>query len=326
MYKYLGFFIMGLALASCREQPTSNPPQVEQSVTLDSVSSGTSSTLWAVSFPSAGTGYCVGNSGVLLRSYNAGSSWSLSTIESCPLTAVFFWSDTEGLVGGYGGGLSFILHTRNGLASWDSVMTFAVPHAFGGTPNGWLLTGTYGEAGLVYASTDTGRSWDPVAGTFKSVPVSAFAVQGGHWVATSPQVGPPIWGLTGGVGYSTGPDSSWQVLHDGGNWQGVSMDASGNAVAVGDSGQTLWSTDYGQSWTSVSSGGNYFLTGVAISSSGNIVAVGDSAILTGNVGSQSWTKLATPVYPLNAVTFLSSTKAVAVGMNGKIYTITFSSP
>ncbi len=174
MCRLSGFLIMVLALASCREQPVTNEAMSPPIVTLDSVSSGTTRTLRSLSFPSADTGYCVGDSGALLRTYNAGSSWNFSTIEPGRLNSAFFWSDTEGLIGGQ----FFTLHTRNGLASWDSVHVDGVVYSFGGSPNGWLLAGLHEQGGWVIASSDSGRSWNAMYRCYRVGPLSLCWVLG----------------------------------------------------------------------------------------------------------------------------------------------------
>jgi len=132
----------------------------------------TRSTLTAVFFPDARTGFAVGHDAVVLRSRDAGETWQLmyaDVEEEAPLLDVYFFDTLRGMaVGAY----AYFLKTVDGGDSWEP---FAINedddfhlNKIAPAPNGDLFIAA--EAGLVYRSTDAGASWvsleSPYEGSF----------------------------------------------------------------------------------------------------------------------------------------------------------------
>ena len=83
--------------------------------------SGTGSTLYCVSFPSANTGYAVGGGGTILVTTNAGVNWSIQpSPTSYDLEGVCFLNEMTGYACGAQG---TILSTTNSGANWSILTT-----------------------------------------------------------------------------------------------------------------------------------------------------------------------------------------------------------
>lgn len=120
-------------------------------------------TLQAMTFVNADTGFVVGYSGQILKTYNAGASWSLSQIPSVEtLISVNFPSQTVGYAAGYSSFTgSEIIKTIDGGNSWRQLLT-------GGQFNSALRTISFcsidtgfagGDGGRIITTVNGGVSW-----------------------------------------------------------------------------------------------------------------------------------------------------------------------
>lgn len=100
----------------------------------------------------------------------------------------------------------------------------------------------------------------------------------------------------------------------------VRIDATGRAVATGEMGALLQSTDFGASWTRMRDEEDVAWNDVAILPEGRIVAVGEfgRVILTTD-GGATWQDIASPVESsLMSVAFRNASVGVAVGLEGVV--------
>jgi predicted CXXCH cytochrome family protein len=177
--------------------------------------SDTTCTLNAVDFPSGGSGWAVGENGVIRASAD-GTSWrAQSSGVATELLGVCFLDSTHGWAVGRGG---TVIATTDGGATWTT-STAGVPDttalhgiAFADSRAGWA----WGDGGIVARTTDAGSSWttDPVApedvilhaGAFLSAKVGWVAGSGGvirkttdggaTWTAQKVETTASIFGIT----------------------------------------------------------------------------------------------------------------------------------
>ena len=110
---------------------------------------------------------------------------------------------------------------------------------------------------------------------------------------------------------------------------GVSMVDANNGVAVGKSGQIVYTSDGGDTWTAATTTnvGGTNMRGVSMSDASNGVAVGGTQIVYTSDGGDTWTtsNLIT-IRTMHGVSMSDASNGVAVGSNGKIvFTVTTSS-
>jgi PKD repeat protein len=124
-------------------------------------SSGTTTDLRDIQFPSASTGYIVGGSGIVLKTVNA-STWTNPIISggtTYTLNAVHFTTDLNGVVGGdYNFIQGFLSYTTSGGTYFGFPIT-----TISKINDIFFLNSTTGfavaEGGNLYKSTNSGSSW-----------------------------------------------------------------------------------------------------------------------------------------------------------------------
>ncbi|HID23406.1 MAG TPA: hypothetical protein EYP14_13550, partial [Planctomycetaceae bacterium] len=136
-------------------------------------------TLFAVDFVGTGTGWAVGDRGVVWRTIDGGRTWRrLPTPVECSLRDVCFLTDQVGWV--VGGGFEpftqspfgVVLHTTDGGRTWKRLdreqLPLLVAVRFFGPQTGIVVGVGASEAGpsrtAVFVTTDGGKSWEPLAG------------------------------------------------------------------------------------------------------------------------------------------------------------------
>jgi len=110
--------------------------------------------LESVHFVNSTTGYCAGKNGRILKTMNAGGTWSaLNAGTSEDLYAVYFSSGNDG----HAVGFETILNTSNGGSVWtkDSSQIYPKSTHFLNDSLGYIS----GEAGLLMKTTDGGLNW-----------------------------------------------------------------------------------------------------------------------------------------------------------------------
>jgi photosystem II stability/assembly factor-like uncharacterized protein len=131
------------------------------------VKSGTTKNLMSVCFPTKTTGYTVGGditsyvSGVILKTSDAGTTWTTLTTDSTNFyTSVFFPDSLTGFVTGFDSNfLGIILKTLNGGLTWNPVYignaNKLLAVYFTGTNTGY----TAGQSGTILKTTNGGNLW-----------------------------------------------------------------------------------------------------------------------------------------------------------------------
>ena len=122
--------------------------------------SGTNKNLYAVQFTDANNGFVVGDSGIILRTTDAGNNWEIQPSETTlPLNDISFVDENKGWIVGGGYGVNgIILNTTDGGETWmnqlDTTANFFRSVNFADMDNGW----TVGPC-TVSKTTDRGTNW-----------------------------------------------------------------------------------------------------------------------------------------------------------------------
>ncbi len=121
--------------------------------------SGTSADLYGIYFLNDSVGYVVGDSGTLLTTRDAGTTWTKRSVGDYTLRAVQFPDSTTGYTVGYGDSGGVILKTLDAGDNWDTITTKAsglcLAEHFMNKDTG-LVVG-YGH--FVVKTTDGGNTW-----------------------------------------------------------------------------------------------------------------------------------------------------------------------
>lgn len=277
--------------------------------------SETSQILNAVYFVDSSTGWAVGAAGTILKTSDAGSSWSGQTsgVPATTLNDVQFSGTSTGIVVGLGG---LILRTTDAI-TWQTMTSGTAQVLYGVS---WAVsTGTVwaaGAAGAVQVSTDSGNYWrsGDLTGDITGSPTFRS-----------------VFFINASTGWAVGDlGALWRTGDAGNNWTNISTGAAQNlkdvffvgpstGFIVGDSGVIRKTTDAGSSWTSVSSTSTNFNaihfvsadTGWAVGGAGIVVASTDS-------GNSFASEASSATLALNDVYFVSTSLGFAVGDAGTI--------
>jgi photosystem II stability/assembly factor-like uncharacterized protein len=213
-----------------------------------------SSDLVAVSFPSSTTGWAVGHDGVVLRSTNAGATW------------------TRQLDGHRAGALLVEYYANKGNSSLEEAKRFAAQGAENPFLDVWFESETsgfvVGAFGLILRTTDGGASWQPWLDAIDNP-------QGLHLYSIS-GVGTDVY-IAGEQGLLLKLDREagrFRALSL--PYKGTLFGVLGNARTVlvhGLRGTVLRSADGGRSWQQVNTGVQAGLTGSTVAADGRIVVV-----------------------------------------------------
>jgi photosystem II stability/assembly factor-like uncharacterized protein len=281
-----------------------------------------------VAMPDDTTVYVAGFGGVVLKSTDAGASWtSLSVASStqslrsiaCPSTTLCL---AAGDANTSGAGATTIYRTSNGGATWSGVEPVTV-FGFGSvtdvycldTSTCWAST-TSGGSTRFYLTTNGGTSWGD-ATTSPSVSgntYTAFADANIGWIVAN----------SGAIHKSTNGGNAWSVQTSGtaNNLLGIAAPSTTIAYAVGLSGTILKTIDGGSTWTAQTSGTSVSLNDVACSSTTNCWALGGSRTILRTTDGSAWSADTVPstnadfpiaTYVAGAVRSLSS--GVAIGQD-----------
>lgn len=243
--------------------------------TWRSVASGTEATLNAVRFVNAKTGFAVGWDETILRTDNAGESWS--QVNSDPsadngLFAVIGLPDNSELaVGAYG----LALQSADGK-SWqiehnDTLDPDAHMNSLFSPEPGHLVIA--GEAGSVYVSEDAGKVWRHLEFPYEGSLFGGMALGPQDWL---------VYGLRGHVFRTQDGGAHWAQVETG-TTQGI-MGATrlkdGRVVLVGNGGVAMVSNAEVTAFTPIPHPQNQTLSECVEAPDGSLVAVGDVGIST----------------------------------------------
>jgi len=293
------------------------------------LSSGTIANLNDIEFISTSIGFAVGDSSIVLKTENSGTTWQRSDIALAweNLYAVATVNDTIALAAGGDPGFicNRILRTPDQGSTWNSIV-------FCGT--GGVVTDLY------FPNPDTGYAVEEYWSTNSSLLVTFNS--GASWTYLNGWNNSPIDNVFGvfylntTFGYMVGSDANNDGLitstSDGGiSWsyidtvenrplRGIEFTDMNNGIAVGDSGIIVRTTDAGATWTQINSGTNAHLAKIRFIDPNIAYVVGSNGIiLYTNNGGISWSMQNSGVSTdLNSVHFTGPNTGYVCGDNGII--------
>ncbi len=171
------------------------------------LNSGTAEALYDVHFPTADTGYAVGDNGAILKTVNTGITWvSVNGPSTTPINSVHFTDGTTGMAVGSDG---TILKTSNGGGSWsiDSVnANYTFNDVYFLNELTGFIAGNHVADPVLLKTTDGGASWNMV-NILDSV-ASDFQLNSVHF--PTPDTGYAVF--RSGVIRSTDGGDNWTLL------------------------------------------------------------------------------------------------------------------
>lgn len=315
-----------------------------------SASAVTSANLKCVHFVSPTVGYAGGTAGTILKTTDAGLTWStVRSGDTLDIRSIDFWDADNGRAVSLNG---VVLGTSDGGDTWSTVngdlggelreseqiFDAAFPNATKGFALGWSPD-TAVAPPLVFHSEDSGSTWPLgtvfIAGEYDPPPDQNPYPKDGYGSFRGVDFVGDSRGWAVGVDQWVTPNKSVIYDYDSGrSWPGwVKQTVTGSAtlldvsfastdvgVAVGTGGALVRTINSGTSWASVSSGVTSDLNGVDLGTNGWGWAVGASGriVYTSNYG-ETWTVPAAQTGAvLEDVAWLEGTKGVAVGSSGTV--------
>lgn len=288
--------------------------KAQSSYTWSSQTSGVTTSLNSVHFPSNSTGFTVGDNNTALKTTNGGNNWiACYPGRGQTYNGVFFTSDMVGYIAADSG---LVLKTEDGGMTWaaqqpDGVFISWKDIFFYDANNGWIV----GPNGSGLRTTNAGSSWTPygVGGSQH--------LYGVHFISPT-------------HGCACGQDNAIFCTTNGGqNWtqstvNGLSFALYLNSIrlasptvayAVGSSGTMLKSLNGGASWDTVTSGTTNHLRDIYLGAFGVGAAVGQNqTIMETNESVTGWFNTMSGTRELNSVFFTNETRGFAVGDSGLI--------
>jgi photosystem II stability/assembly factor-like uncharacterized protein len=231
-------------------------------------------TLTSLAFSDARVGFATGHQGTLLRTEDAGATWTQADLEMKQKPALFavHMRGARGIaVGAYGA----FLETADGGRSWRSRAIGPADfdrHLTGIASAGGARLIIAGEAGTLLASNDAGETWQllksPYAGSF----FGALGLRSGAVL---------VFGMRGNAWRSADAGKSWQRVELGdykGALQGAAEMADGSVILTGAEGLIATSTDGAITFRATSIPSRVTVTAAARTSSGRWLAAGPSGL------------------------------------------------
>ncbi len=264
--------LLCLGLMACKEEVVFIP-----NLEVENISSGTSNTLWDIHFIDSQTGFIAGEGGVLLKTTNAGQSWSQvdGLILASRLNAIAFPSrDT-----GYISGPDDFLKTFDGGETW-ALLGVGFDKIHFPDPNvGYAIRGED-----VLKTTNSGQSWNVLHG----FPITALQPIN-------------IYFITADIGYVADLISLYATADGGTTW--FANAAPGwstafnfldtlNGFAINQNGRISLTNDGGANWYD-SEGSDFFLRSVFASSESVVYVAGLNTLTVSTDGGNTWTHLRT---------------------------------
>jgi len=291
-------------------------------------STGSSFSLYSVSFSDANNGSAVGGYvnwpndypmtyGAIQRTTNGGASWSTQAIGVINyLRSVVF---TDANTGWAVGNAGTILKTTNGGTTWSQQLStvtrdllFSV--SFVDANNGWIC-GTNKENGGLLRTTNGGATWSALATIPNNPGMNAidFVDVNTGWTVSWPGL---IYKTTnGGQSWSSQTSGTNSVL------RGVNFVDANTGWAVGNVGAIMKTSNGGSTWTNQGSGSAYYWSVFALNSSLAWVGGDNFSILKTTNGGTNWTasySVAGSADFVRAITFFDANNGWGVGDGGRI--------
>lgn len=202
--------------------------------------------LTTVQFVDARRGFAAGHDGVVLGTQDGGENWTLlrSTpgVEQ-PVMSLYFDSVEHGVAVGLFG---WAIETHDGGHSWSDLRVGSgddsdrhLFHLFVSPKGTWLIAA---EAGTVYRSVDSGKSWQALATGDEGSLWHGLALADGMLL---------VCGMRGHLYRSTDDGKTWQAVTSGTTQSLTSMAQmpDGTVIVVGMNGTVLRSKDSGMTFS-----------------------------------------------------------------------------
>lgn len=264
------------------------------------------------------TAWAVGDGGTVLRTTDAGGTWTRQTTNTAfNLNAVWFTDAASGWAVGASG---TVLRTTNGGLIWTRLSNIGQGDAltdvhFAGPDTGWVV----GGAGLVLRTVDAGAHWEAtrVATAFSLLGVSFSGTRDGWTVG----VGGVIAGTHDrGQSWFVVPSITTQTL------EAVSRRSPALAIAAGAQGlvPATVTTPDSVAWQLRNAGATFQLAGIHAPTDLIAYAVGfdaaqGGAVLRTDDGGLTWeTQVSNTAFRLDDVHFVDAQRGWAVGAGGTI--------
>jgi len=257
------------------------------------------------------TGYATLFSGEILKTTDAGNTWTLiSTIANDnTLQEIFFTSPDTGYAVGISG---VIIKTTNGGLNWNyqnsNTNEYLQSVYFTDKNTGYVT----GDGGTILKTVDAGANWIPqTSGTTDWLISVKFTDSNNGYIAGGyGTYGRILKTTNGGVDWSITPGISTELLHS------VFFVDEQTGYAVGNYGTLLKTTNAGVDWQTLTFSSNYHLTSVWFTDANTGYVVGNSSngvIFKTIDGGATWAQQLNEGYGLNAVCFINASIGCAVG-------------
>lgn len=279
--------------------------------------SGTTKNINAVTFSNSNTVVAVGDSGLILRSSNAGNSFTpVSSATMKHLNDVFFLDASNGLAVGDGG---TILKTINAGISWSAItsntsndlMSIDIKNNIG------LITGSNGT---ILKSVNNGAAWATLT------PFTIYLLNKVRFVTNDVAV---ISGSNGLLLKSIDAGNNWTIENSSANKNINDFAFYPNAsdiLAVGIIGINGLQISTDTSFSSISDttiSAQWLNAAVAVPNTDTCFTVGKNATVLFTANGNNWNAITiTSAADLNDIYFVSNTVGIIVGSKGNIFKTT----
>jgi photosystem II stability/assembly factor-like uncharacterized protein len=278
--------------------------------------------LFGLSFSGQNNGWLVGKGGTIVRTMDAGKTWSLQKSgEKLHLYDVSFCDDSNGWAVGESG---LILHTTNGGTTWSQQQSGitgnlrAIQCLDAGTA--WVA----GFEGALLKTADGGKTWvlqakvqDMLKQLNRKFLPSLFGVRFSD-ARNGYAVGHP-----GIILRTTDGGETWQQQQSGTEaiLYSVSVQGAMDAWISGGSGVICHTSDGGATWVQQKSGVSFMLNSIAFADKNKGFAIGHKCILYTDNGGESWSKYDLDLSRwLYGIRFTDSENGWVIGDSGTVYT------
>ncbi|MEA4981100.1 MAG: YCF48-related protein, partial [Paludibacter sp.] len=320
--KSLGLFLVYISVTILSIQQTVAQTSWQQ------MTSGTSSRLWSAAFANDSTVFAVGVDGLMMKSINKGTSWSVVNhgLTTKNLYSIHFATNLVGFAGGLS---ATVLKTTDGGATWfdisanlPAIITSYAQYSTQEINDFYFLNANTGFAvgynGIILKTNDGGTSWNFSgslgAGTYRSVwfvdPTTGFIASHGKKIKKT---------VNGGENWADWVSEETTFNH----FFEIRFFNATTGVAIGDGGVIFRTVDAGESWTraTVTPAASGQLWGLEIVSENVGYASGQSGqIYVTNDAGVSWSKQETnlPTAIYRGMAHSKDSVVIAVGDGGLI--------
>lgn len=320
--KSLGLFLVYILVTILSIQLTVAQTSWQQ------MTSGTSSRLWSAAFANDSTVFAVGVDGLMMKSINKGTSWSVVNhgLTTKNLYSIHFATNLVGFAGGLS---ATVLKTTDGGATWfdisanlPAIITSYAQYSTQEINDFYFLNANTGFAvgynGIILKTNDGGTSWNFSgslgAGTYRSVwfvdPTTGFIASHGKKIKKT---------VNGGENWADWVSEETTFNH----FFEIRFFNTTTGVAIGDGGVIFRTVDAGESWTraTVTPAASGQLWGLEIVSESVGYASGQSGqIYVTNDAGASWSKQETnlPTAIYRGMAHSKDSVVIAVGDGGLI--------